>query len=108
MRQKIAALRAFKKAMSALIGADMMGHAIYTEFTYDKTGVKVIRGVVGHGNRFAPYSICQFIQYGRDEASSYIDPISSGDARQLIRLRIAEKYNVSPDYLSRAWSQWTK
>lgn len=127
MRQKIAALRAFKKAMSELIGADMMGRRLCIEFYYGKkkgTGGSVdfyttLKVRVWHAEHrktnYLPHEITTIYRFLPDPFESrdhvltpFYENIEIGDAMNAIRLGIAEKYNVSPDYLSRAWSQWTK
>jgi hypothetical protein len=127
LRQKIAALRAFKKAMSALIGADMMGRRICIEFYYGKkkgtsgsvdfyTTLKVRVWHAEHGKtNYLPHEITTIHRFLPDpfEGENHVltpfyETIEVGDAMDTIRLGIAEKYNVSPDYLSRAWQQWTK
>lgn len=126
MRQKIAALRAFKKAMSALIGADMMGRRICIEFYYGKRknsnmvdfyavlNVRIWHAEPGKRNYF-PHEMTTIHRFLPDPFNGenhvltpFYENIEVGDAMNTIRLGIAEKYNVSPDYLSRAWSQWTK
>ena len=102
-----------------------MGHNLYLSFYYGKKkngGTDFYSTLdlnVWYGIGNSPYlggknayNICRFLPYPFDstthELTPFYEKITAGNAMEKIRLHLAKKYNVSPDYLSRAWERWTK